>query len=411
MQIQEYIANHTNNVARIGLITLLVLFLCFGILFASYTKTLNAPDEQGHYYNIRLIGDKGQLPRLTSYPITKEGHQPPAYYLLVQPVYLLTTSWSEHNQVLALRIFSLLLGAITVLITFLTIKKLFPDSTFLILGATALVALNPQFIFISGIVNNDCLASALGAVCLYILVLVLTRLSISAKLIFTGSLVAAAAFLSKTTLWPLVAALFILFLVKVKKEQRLLTLGLFAPLYGVGIWWLCRNYLVYHSLTGFLYMKELWYADQHKNFLSFSGVKNWLNTIFSSFWARFGYFNIVIPKIYYQLLKLLAGVSIVSLVYFFTKPFQHIEKQKKFALMVLLCMAIVIFAGIFIYSLSFYQAQGRYLFPVISALMIFLAIGLFQLVPIKVHWALFTALILFLLIVDWQSMLVIKKYG
>ncbi|MDP3064366.1 MAG: glycosyltransferase family 39 protein [Chloroflexota bacterium] len=65
------------------------------------------------------------------------------------------------------RILSLLLGALTILGTHLAARELFPVRSAVAIGAPAIVAFIPQFLFISSAVSNDTAAAA-GAWVLYL---------------------------------------------------------------------------------------------------------------------------------------------------------------------------------------------------------------------------------------------------
>ena len=56
----------------------------------------------------------------------------------------------------------MLLGLGTVIVTFLLARELFPTRPEVALGAAALNAFLPMFLFISGSVNNDNLSNLLG---------------------------------------------------------------------------------------------------------------------------------------------------------------------------------------------------------------------------------------------------------
>lgn len=397
------------NKLVMGLVLLLVMYFIFGVLFSTRIRTYNAPDEHGHYYNITVIGDKGQIPKMTIGAITREGHQPPAYYLICQPVYQLTKHWDHRNQILALRFLTLFIASGAIIFTFFIAKKLFPDQFFLIISATALVALNPQYIFISGIISNDSLTNTMGAACLFLLVYLLFSRELSWKLIGAVGLVSILAFLSKTTLWPIVLVLFLVLMIKGGSKKLIITLAAFTPLYVVGVWWFCRNYIIYKDITGFKFMKFLWYKQQHRDFLNFSGVTHWLGTVFQSYWARLGYFDVSLPSIYYYVIGAGSVVAAIGLIYFILRAFRNFEKERKYSMLLLVAMALIIFAGIFIYNLSFYQPQGRYLFPVISVLSLALSVGLLQIIPRKFYWISFSLLTIFLVAMDVNSLLLIIK--
>ena len=364
-----------------------------------------------HYYYIKTVGQTGKLPVITSQKVTKESHQPPLYYWLVQPIYQLTKSWSERGSVLALRFFGLVISGSVIIMTYFLTRRLFSGNTLIPLTTTALVALNPQFIYMSGVINNDILTNVLAALCLMLMVLFITKGEWNWSRALVFCLVGTAAFLTKTVLWPFVAVLFMVALWKSGKKLWLHSLLIFTPLYAVMAWWLLRNYRLYGSLTGFNYLKDLWYTEQHRDFLSVAGVWNWLKTLYESFWARFGYFDLALSRFYYVIVEVLGLLAVIGFVIFIFRKFKQMENSRKIPMLLMIILAAVVLIGVFNYNLSFYQPQGRYMFPVIGVYGLIVAAGLLQLLPqFLKKWG-SAVLIIFLLIINWQSLLIIKTYG
>ncbi len=79
----------------------------------------------------------------------------PAYYLALAPAYLATEHGSIFSQLTLMRLTSALLGALVVLFTYLLARELAPRRPWVAVLAALLVAYEPMYGFISGIVNND----------------------------------------------------------------------------------------------------------------------------------------------------------------------------------------------------------------------------------------------------------------
>jgi 4-amino-4-deoxy-L-arabinose transferase-like glycosyltransferase len=393
------------------LVLFIILFFMWGMLYIWHTGIFNAPDERMHFYNIKTIGDTGRLPQLTPEKVTKEAHQPPLYYWLAQPVYQLTGGASERTQVFSLRLFSLIISSSVIIMTYVIARVLWAGRPVVWLLAAGLVAFNPQFIFISGTINNDSLANALGTLGLLLIVLTLMRAEWRWPHGLVSGLVAAAAWLTKTVLWPVVVVLVVVTAWRAGKKQWRPAALSYTPLAGAAVWWLARNSSLYHSLTGFSYFKQLWYAEQHRNFLSLSGLWQWLRTMYESFWARFGYFNIVIDKTYYYIIEAVTIVAGLVGVYFIIRKFTAMERQKKIALIVLGAVAAGIIVGVFVYNVFFYLPLGRYLFPVFCFCAFLVGGGGGAGLPRRWGIVATALLIIFLLLIDWQSLLKIKQYG
>lgn len=102
----------------------------------------------------------------------------PLYYLALAPAYLATRHGSVFSQLTLMRLASALIGALVVLFTFLLARELAPDRPWLAVLAALLVAYQPMYGFISGIVNNDVGVNA-GAAALELLLIRMLRRGIT----------------------------------------------------------------------------------------------------------------------------------------------------------------------------------------------------------------------------------------
>ncbi len=172
---------------RPSLALILLLYLVLGSLYAVYTPPWQAPDEPAHYNYVRYLAEKGQFPVLhmgdyphayleqikaagfpasmSIDPIRYEFHQPPLYYALLAPVYVLA-----GGSLTALRLVSVLLGAGIVFLAYALGRRVFPQRPGLALGTAAFVAFLPQHLATVSQVGNDVLAELLLATVLLVLV-------------------------------------------------------------------------------------------------------------------------------------------------------------------------------------------------------------------------------------------------
>jgi hypothetical protein len=204
------VANHK---LRIGIRLILALYLLLGLTYSIVTPLFEASDELWHYPMVRHIADHGSLPVQdpqatdAEQPWRQEGSQPPLYYALGA----LLTSWIDTGDmpqvrrlnphadngiitqdgntnlvihtdreafpwrgtalaVHLVRFASVLMGAGTVLFTYLIAREVFPGREAIALGAAALNAFLPMFLFISGSVNNDNLTWLLCSAALWQLI-------------------------------------------------------------------------------------------------------------------------------------------------------------------------------------------------------------------------------------------------
>ncbi|MCB9008424.1 MAG: glycosyltransferase family 39 protein [Ardenticatenaceae bacterium] len=190
---------------------ILGLFIILGGMYALVTPVFEASDELWHYPMIRHLADGNPLPvqvfdPAQAGPWKQEASQPPLYYYLgaaltfwIDASDMETIRWENphvdngiltadgninltiHNPdwnpwqgtllaVRLVRLFSVLLGAATVYLTYLISKELVPNRPEIALGAAALNAFTPMFLFISGAVNNDNLAIPLASLAILLMI-------------------------------------------------------------------------------------------------------------------------------------------------------------------------------------------------------------------------------------------------
>ncbi len=211
--------NHEKRWLRL----ILGLFVLLGVMYALITPVFEASDELWHYPMIRHLADGNPLPvqvfdPAQAGPWKQEASQPPLYYYLgaaltfwIDASDMETIRWENphvDNGILTadgninltiknpewnpwqgtllavrlVRLFSVLLGAATVYLTYLIGKELAPTRPEIALGAAALNAFTPMFLFISGAVNNDNLAIPLSSLGILLMIRAVGgRLSVNGK--------------------------------------------------------------------------------------------------------------------------------------------------------------------------------------------------------------------------------------
>jgi Dolichyl-phosphate-mannose-protein mannosyltransferase len=184
----------------VALAAVVAAFIFFSLAVAILTPAWEAPDEDSHVLNVETLV-RGHWYRMEP-GAGLEPHQPPLYYLGLagwqrlfrtrarhpQPVGVPIESFSceydvcaayrhdlpqeaaDKRLVLLLRIPSVLCGVGVVLLTAAVARRMSRDPWSPVVAA-AMVAAVPEFVFLSGSVNNDNLANLLAAVLLFVCVL------------------------------------------------------------------------------------------------------------------------------------------------------------------------------------------------------------------------------------------------
>lgn len=379
------------------------LYLLFGLLFLAFTAPYRAPDEGPHYTYANTLYTQHRIPAIWE---SLEGHQPPLYYLLLQPFFWATPDGTKFSRVYLLRIATLLIGAGLPALVYLSARRLFPIDRFVQIGATAVAALTPQLLFMHGIINNDALTNIAGAASLYLIIRTLQRKQLSRRATIWNMVVMFVGAFSKLSLAPIALFLLALTLWKGWRHWRWIAAGIIPIVLGIVLLAIHNTHL-YHDATAFSYMKKAWYADQHRDLLSPPRLVRWLRTLFESYWARFGHANISLPPNYYTLFKILAGVGVAGLALFGIRDLKKQSGATRWPLVATFLIALILFAGTFAYSMTFFQPQGRYLFPAIGAYGILFALGMRSVVPLRLRMPALILLVAFFILMDIKSAILI----
>ena len=323
---------------RLPPLVLAVAFAATVTLYSLATPVFEAPDEVWHYAYVRYLAEGYGLPSLTDNEsgANQEVAQPPLYYAvaalasgLVSDDDLPTLMWHNpgfgypsggttndnknmlihtdreafpwQGAVLAIRLarlVSLLFGVGAVVATWGLAREAFPRHPGRALGAAALVALTPQFLFISGVVSNDSAAAALSTAALWMLARILNRGSTTRRVLIAGALMGLAT-LTKTSCLLLGLPALIALVVAHRRHGRgtrrllldlVLAGGATAAVSG---WWYLRNALRYGDpLALQAHVETLWgRADP----ASLGTLLSELPIVFRSYWGAFGWGHVTYP--------------------------------------------------------------------------------------------------------------------
>ena len=440
--------------STLWLLAILGLYVAIGVQYAALTPAWQVPDEPAHYNYIRHIATTSTLPVLqagdydqaylseltsTGFPpdrsvdsLRYEGHQPPLYYLLAAPVYLVT-----GGALLPLRLVSLALGAGVVLLTYHTMRELFPGTPALALSAAGFVAFLPQHVAMMAGVNNDSLAELVIAATLWTTIVWLrpqaghgntgnTRtasryeLPIAPYVLLVGLLVGAA-FVTKATAYVVAPTVATAVWLRGRREaweakryDRAFA-SIFGPALIIGALWWGRNLAVYGwpDFLGLIRHDQIVVGQPRTaEWLAlYDGpefARRFAQTTFQSFWGQFGWMGVPMDsRIYWTLLAfsllILAGLAYTARPWIFRDADAAAEppdrpagtipqptgrdsgraltrtrlapQQRDGLTVLLICLALTIALYLY-YNIGLVQHQGRYLFPALIPISLGVAIGL-----------------------------------
>ncbi len=441
------------NTNRI-LALILGLFILLGSVYALTTPVFEASDELWHYPMIRHLADGNPLPVQVTDPVLagpwkQEASQPPLYYYVGAAL----TFWIDSSDmeqirwlnphvdngvmppdgninlavhdpansawegtllaVRIVRLVSVLMGATAVFLTYLITKEIVPDRPDLILGATAVHAFTPMFLFISGAVNNDNLAIPLASLTVLLLIRTVTRQQRGlGGWLLIGAVIGLALLTKEGTfgLIPLTGgAIFInrwqqnraclsLRCLLILVGKSLLIFGLtLIPAALIAGWWYARNIALYGDFLGWsafiavlgqraqpATLAQLW--DERQGFLM-------------SYWGLFGGVNVPMARWIYTVLNGVMALSVIGFFVYFgqtvrlwwqtavfpqkTAPlFQRTIAvpltfvERRFGLTIILLFAFAVVYGLVQWATTTWSSQGRLVFTAISALNSLMVLGL-----------------------------------
>ncbi|MCW3047455.1 MAG: hypothetical protein JWO74_1739 [Solirubrobacterales bacterium] len=243
------------------------------------TPAWEANDERDHVLNTEVLAS-GHWYRLNDPNSGFEAHQAPAYYLLLAGYqrYVLglparfpdphlaaysggfipqifqhdvPPDGADQRHLVPLRLISVLLGALTVLFTALAARKVTRDPWTPVVAA-GFVAFVPKFLFLSGVVNNDNLSNAFGALGLFVAlsgIAAADSATTRQRMAITAALggVLGVLVLSKLTATTLALALVIPVLLLGRDLRERARLGAIFGIVALSVcgWWLVQNQVRY----------------------------------------------------------------------------------------------------------------------------------------------------------------------
>jgi len=426
------------------LVGLVLVHVVLGLWFGTATPIFEAPDEDGHYLFIRYLQLYRSLPVQTLDTQGPRAHHPPLFHLIAAaltawvPVagdahrivmqvnpkvwfryddpnldnkaeyvhYGPEERWPYSGQALVVhitRLLALAFSVVGVLFTYLLARQLRPgpdgQARSVALLATALVALNPMLLFMTGVAQNNTTMLAAGAVILYVLGVGVRRGFRLRNWVFLGVLLAVGLLLQLSSL-ALAAPIGLTLLYDAWRQRKLRIiftggLAITLPFLALTGWWFWRNYLLYGDFTANKIVQQMWCCDPIPPLLA-------LKLFLTGLLGRFGNgLMITYPYAIYWLaaaLGLLALAGCVPLVLRATRgrgearvtpaarplvggnswsPILRPHPAPEAALWLLHAATIVgVFGALLVYSATVAPGlPGRYTFPAYPSLGVVLAAG------------------------------------
>lgn len=415
------------------LYAILAGYFILGTIYSVVTPIFEASDELWHYPMVKYLADNGlalppQDPNAPG-PWRQEGSQPPLYYILAA---VLTggIDTSDMNYVRRLnphadigvvrpdgnanmivhreeaeafpwrgttlavhviRFFSLVLGLGTVLVTYALAREIFPEWPLVALGAAAINAFLPMFLFISASVNNDNLSNLLGNL-LTLLIVRLVKQRGAANFrrdlrdyILLG-IVTGAGLLAKLNigfLIPLVGLALLIVSLRRRDWRPVVIGGLISGSLTVIIagWWYLRNWELYGDPTGLNMFLQL--VGRRAVYANTAQLWSERHSFSQAYWGFFGGMNVPLPEVIYLIFNILGGVGLLGAVILLLRIFLRREWSfsRWLPTLVTIIWPLVTFLSYLRWTAETPASQGRLVFGALSAISLWMIVGLLWWLP------------------------------
>ncbi len=395
------------------------------MLIFSLGPIFEGPDEIEHYRYIRTLAETHALPDPLG-QFRGEYHQAPLYYLLNAPIALLVKgddfaaiearrnpyygAWIDvpgndnkniylHTRAEAfpydgsgtaravhlMRLLSVALGTITLIAGYAIFRRLWPADPVRRLLALGIIAFWPQFLYLSGTINNDNLLIALATITLWLLLRGLQD-GLTTRGAAALGLALGALLLTKVSAGVIalpVGLALILMQTQDRRAWRRIALAGGIVLLVAG-WWYLRNTIRYHDPAGTKAVLTTWKGEVIRpGKLALDIGLERAPFAYETLWARFGQGAVAAASWIYTVfdgLVIATGIGLLT-VLFRRRMTRSVVQQGS---------VLVIFALVWIGALLYWACtawsgnQGRYLLPGIAAWGALAGCGLDHLLPRRV---------------------------
>jgi 4-amino-4-deoxy-L-arabinose transferase-like glycosyltransferase len=400
-------------------IAILLYFVVFAAFFVLVVPPFESPDELGHLAYINFVATRLDLPnqymlKRTDRDYVSEGHQPPLYYAIVAifnrallrdhkvdvtPIHNknkvdwggrfkkvptfnhaynnIFTSWADRASYYLIRLLSVLIGLINIYFVFKLTRLFLKDSLWALFPAFFMATL-PQFVFISGMVNNDNLASLFGTIFLYYCFRLLGSPAKTRNYVLAGLFLGLGIF-TKLIVFPLLLGMLPILVYSYMMNEKVrsiiaksgLSMMILAVLTSSGFF--IRNMLIYGELFGTrMVMRTDGAALVHvRSLFDWYFIYPFLPGLFVSFVGALGLLTLLLPIPVYLFYAAVMLSAIIGLLMSWSRNIQDRAK-----IIFAMLFVVLSFASMIYFNLKIESFQGRYLFPVLPLMAILIMIGL-----------------------------------
>ena len=404
------------------LIISLILFfgLIKGIVFITIVPDFMAPDESSYFHEIKVVAEEHKIPGITTEKLI---NHPPLYYVVSYPFYSLGSLWGEIGSVFAIRFFGIVLLTGIGFIAFLVSKELFPDNTFVHFATPTLIMLNPQLTFINGSINSDSLLNFFFALLFWQTTLAVKRGLTIKRSIFILLLIIGGIYTKERFIIALYSVVILVFLLLLRSLWNALKPRLSKYLFSQDN---AKYYYIFIATLLIMFSGVNFFSKSQFRVIVHAYDPGFNNGLFKQFWGYFGWLDIQMGALEYELINWIPVLATVGLVIAFFKFINKNEinifrnggevnlvvKSKKGSVNtdnLIIYLYFISSIGLSFLAVSYYDifgagSQGRYLFIIAIPYFIFISAGLSHFVPDNLRKYLFIFLFCGLLALNFVAL-------
>ena len=367
--------------AKNAWIILFTLGLLFGVLYSLIQPLGMSPDEAAHMKYVKFIALNGRLPIWNADGGGEAGYEaqhPPLYYVASALIYKCSMGLSENWRWQILRWFSLLIGALLIIVARGFFMDYFHGNLKLSLFATAIFIFTPLVLEYMSYINPDILSVLLCGLTLWMCLRIIRgEASVKDRVVLCAAL--GLGLLTKLTILGTLFAVLTAFLLEPSgksenssEQKRLSIMKTFLGAVIISGWWYFRNSHLYHKL--FLHTNGQYgsgYAIAAFNGYTMTLLMTTLQNTFFTIWVE----RMWMPASHFTLF-LFWAILIIVLFALLGWVYRLFTRQKNEALYdsgVLLCsiffLTFVLFHQLQVWAVDYeFNAGGRYLLNALIAL-------------------------------------------
>ncbi|ASW42449.1 glycosyltransferase family 39 protein [Clostridium isatidis] len=380
------------------IVNLMVFSFSIFMLYAVIIPFNNAPDEQLRFDIVDFILKYKELP-IGGDPRLFYGDFGVTYAFKPYIAYVFSALLCILAELLKIniepfmisRFFSVLCGVGTVYFTYLICKKIFKESKIKYVLPIFFASI-PQFSFLNSYVNQDSLMIFLSSITVFLWIEGISN-NWEWDIVIKISIVNGIIMLTYMNGYSIILCTVILVILTYKnKNSEFFKKTMFFTLISLLIsgWFFVRNLIIYNGElfgdTISLELQEKLAIDSLKpslrdvpykhglNMITMLIKTDWLKKTFMSFWAMLGNMDIRLNSVYYYLFMVISMLTVLVIIAKVKSAIVNRKYNDAFKLRIVFIfeILIVIILSIIYSTYNDFQPQGRYIYPAIIPIIIFI---------------------------------------